>query len=99
MHANDNRVLREAALRGIGIAVLPRFLVNEDLKAGRLQELMPSHPIADLLDEGAGAAYQTRQAGRLRARQLPEGADATVAAVGSDGRAPARLRESDTPPA
>jgi DNA-binding transcriptional LysR family regulator len=45
MHANDNRVLREAALRGVGIAVLPRFLVQEDLKAGRLQELMPAHPI------------------------------------------------------
>jgi len=45
MHANDNRVLREAALRGIGLAVLPRFLVDEDLKAGRLVEIMPAHPI------------------------------------------------------
>jgi DNA-binding transcriptional LysR family regulator len=45
MHANDNRVLREAALRGIGLAVLPRFLVNEDLTAGRLVEVLPAHPI------------------------------------------------------
>ena len=45
MHANDNRVLREAALRGIGLAVLPRFLVNEDIAAGRLVEVMPTHPI------------------------------------------------------
>jgi DNA-binding transcriptional LysR family regulator len=45
MHANDNRVLREAALRGIGLAVLPRFLVSEDMAAGRLVEVMPTHPI------------------------------------------------------
>jgi DNA-binding transcriptional LysR family regulator len=44
LHVNDTRVLREAVVRGIGIAVLPRFLVREDLKAGRLVELMPSHP-------------------------------------------------------
>ena len=49
LHANDTRVLREAALRGIGIAVLPRFLVREDLKAGRLVELMPAHPDPDVL--------------------------------------------------
>jgi DNA-binding transcriptional LysR family regulator len=45
LHVNDTRVLREAVLRGIGISVLPRFLVREDLKAGKLVELMPSHPV------------------------------------------------------
>jgi DNA-binding transcriptional LysR family regulator len=44
-HANDNRVLRDAARRGIGIAVLPRFLVRDDLASGALVELMPAHPI------------------------------------------------------
>lgn len=45
LHANDTRVLREAARRGIGIAVLPRFLVNDDLKTGKLVELMPAYPV------------------------------------------------------
>jgi DNA-binding transcriptional LysR family regulator len=45
LHANDNRVLREAALRGVGLAVLPRFLVRDDLAAGKLVELMTAHPV------------------------------------------------------
>ena len=44
-HVNDTRVLREAARKGIGIAVLPRFLVREDLANGTLVELMPAHPV------------------------------------------------------
>jgi DNA-binding transcriptional LysR family regulator len=45
---NDNRVLREAARKGLGIAVLPRYLVNEDFAAKRLVELMPTHPVVSL---------------------------------------------------
>lgn len=45
LHANDTRVLRDAALRGIGIAVLPRFLVEEDLKQGTLVALLPDYPV------------------------------------------------------
>lgn len=44
-HANDTRVLREAALRGVGIAVLPSFLVKEDLAKGSLVQLLPNTPI------------------------------------------------------
>jgi DNA-binding transcriptional LysR family regulator len=44
-HVNDTRVLREAARKGIGIAVLPRFLVRDDLVNGALVELMPAHPV------------------------------------------------------
>ena len=45
LHANDTRVLREAALRGIGIAVLPHFLVAQDLASGALVELLTEYPI------------------------------------------------------
>ncbi len=45
LHANDTRVLREAALRGIGIAVLPEFLVAEDIRNGSLVSLLPETPI------------------------------------------------------
>src|SRR5688572_986652 len=44
-HANDNRVVRDAARKGVGIAVLPRFLVREDFANGTLVELMPAHPV------------------------------------------------------
>jgi DNA-binding transcriptional LysR family regulator len=44
-HVNDTRVLREATRKGVGIAVLPRFLVREDLAKGALMEVMPAHPV------------------------------------------------------
>jgi len=45
LHANDARVLRDAARRGIGIAVLPEFLIVDDLRTGALVELLPEAPI------------------------------------------------------
>lgn len=45
LHANDTRVLREGALSGIGIAVLPHFLIADDLRSGALVELLPQYPI------------------------------------------------------
>jgi DNA-binding transcriptional LysR family regulator len=45
LHANDTRVLREAALRSIGIAVLPEFLVVDDLRSGALVALLPETPM------------------------------------------------------
>jgi DNA-binding transcriptional LysR family regulator len=32
--------LREAALAGVGLAMLPRFMIDEDLRAGRLEPLL-----------------------------------------------------------
>ena len=34
--ANNADVLNEAAVAGMGLAVLPLFIANEDLRAGRL---------------------------------------------------------------
>jgi DNA-binding transcriptional LysR family regulator len=45
LHVNDTRVLTEATRRGIGIAILPRFLAREDLASGRLVEVMKAHPV------------------------------------------------------
>jgi DNA-binding transcriptional LysR family regulator len=36
--------VREATLRGMGVALLPEFLVGADLAAGSLAELLPAHP-------------------------------------------------------
>jgi DNA-binding transcriptional LysR family regulator len=45
LHVNDTRVLSDATRRGIGIAILPRFLVRDDLASGRLVEVMTTHPV------------------------------------------------------
>ena len=42
--SNRIEALHEAALQGCGLAVLPRFLVFDDLAAGRLQNVLPQTP-------------------------------------------------------
>ena len=39
--SNNGDVLRVLALDGCGIALLPTFLVADDLRAGRLREVLP----------------------------------------------------------
>jgi DNA-binding transcriptional LysR family regulator len=43
--ASDSRTLRSATLRGLGIAMLPRELVQEDLDSGALVPLLPGFPV------------------------------------------------------
>jgi len=45
-HANDGRVVLEAALRGLGIAALPRYVAAPDLRAGRLVTILADYPPA-----------------------------------------------------
>ena len=44
-HANDGRVLLEAARRGLGLATLPRFIADRDLQRGQLTEVLPAFPV------------------------------------------------------
>lgn len=39
--SNSVRMARQATLEGLGISFLPRFLVEEDIMAGRLEALLP----------------------------------------------------------
>lgn len=41
LSANDLAMLREAALQGSGVARLPRYLVADDLRDGRLVQVLP----------------------------------------------------------
>lgn len=41
LSANDLSMLREAALQGFGVARLPRYLVADDLRDGRLVQVLP----------------------------------------------------------
>jgi DNA-binding transcriptional LysR family regulator len=45
-HANDGRVILEGVRRGLGVAILPRYLVDEDLKGGRLVPVLDAFPLA-----------------------------------------------------
>ncbi len=41
LRANDSEALRDAALAGLGIALLPTWLVGDDIRAGRLRTILP----------------------------------------------------------
>jgi DNA-binding transcriptional LysR family regulator len=46
MQSSDSRMVRDAARMGIGITILPRMLIDEDLRAGTLVELLEEFPVA-----------------------------------------------------
>jgi len=45
---NNGEGLREAALAGLGIVILPTFIVGEDLTQGRLQQVLPDYSPPEL---------------------------------------------------
>ncbi len=46
--SNNAVVLREALLAGLGVGLVIEFLVADDLKRGRLVEVLPAHPLAPI---------------------------------------------------
>lgn len=46
--ASDSRTLRAATLRGLGISILPREQVEQDLRAGTLVQLLTEFPVSRL---------------------------------------------------
>ena len=48
LSSNNGDVLREAALKGNGIAILPTFMVGADIREGRLVMVLPGHLPTDL---------------------------------------------------
>jgi DNA-binding transcriptional LysR family regulator len=78
LRANNGDTCRAAAVAGLGIAQLPGFLVDADIVAGRLVEIMPascSHEI------GVYAVYPSRKHLSLKVRAL---ADFLAAALAGD---------------
>ena len=48
--ANNGEVMRDAAIAGLGLALLPLFIVADALRAGTLIDALPSeHPVADTI--------------------------------------------------
>jgi DNA-binding transcriptional LysR family regulator len=66
-HTNETAVLRRAVLSGAGIGMLPTYYLGDDLRAGRLVQLLPDHE-PDVL--GIHAIYLSRQHQPLALRML-----------------------------
>ncbi|QWT21031.1 LysR family transcriptional regulator [Bacillus sp. NP157] len=56
--ANNTRAVHALVLEGMGLSVLPDYVVDDDLKAGRLVALLPGHalPVAGVYAVYAGQA-------------------------------------------
>jgi DNA-binding transcriptional LysR family regulator len=48
LQVNHGDGLRTAAVAGLGVALLPTFIVGDDLRAGRLRPLLPGHRTREL---------------------------------------------------
>jgi DNA-binding transcriptional LysR family regulator len=48
MHTNNGDTARAAALGGVGVIWQPSFLVGADIRAGRLQALLPDYVLPDI---------------------------------------------------
>jgi len=46
MQTNNGDTARSAALAGLGVIWQPTFLIGDDLRAGRLVEVLPNHHVA-----------------------------------------------------
>lgn len=46
--SNNGEVLRDATVRGLGITLLPRFIVGQELQQGRLQIVLPDYHSPEL---------------------------------------------------
>lgn len=55
--ANNSEAIREAALKGLGIALLPAFLVKPDLAAGRLVQVLANYEIEGAVANDVYALY------------------------------------------
>ncbi len=67
LSTNDTAVLRRAAVDGGGVAILPTYLVGDDLRSGRLVRVLPDHEPERL---GIHAVYLSRQHQPLAQRLL-----------------------------
>lgn len=58
IRANDVTVLKQAALAGVGIAMLPTYLVRGEIVSGQLEAVLADWPLQQL---GIHAVYTSRQ--------------------------------------
>ncbi|HET9122515.1 MAG TPA: LysR family transcriptional regulator [Acidiferrobacteraceae bacterium] len=67
LRANNGDVLRQAAVAGLGLILQPRFLVETDLLAGRLEHVLTEYEVAPL---SVYAVYLSRRYVSQKVRSL-----------------------------
>lgn len=84
--SNNAEALMAAAVRGSGLALLPRFLVLDTVSRGELQPVLTHWPTPPL---GMYLAYTSRRNQHLRVRALIDHlADALALMIKSEAPAP-----------
>lgn len=69
VHANNSDLLRQAALGGLGIAMLARWLVQRDLRAGTLVQVLPGFRVnPGPMDVGLYALYPASRRNSMKIR-------------------------------
>lgn len=101
MSANNGEVIRDAAIQGLGLAVLPRFIVAAALASGDLLEILEDHP---LVPDGLHLVYPAdRQVPRKTRETMAYLGEALRAWLGTHGHALPHVSHasllSGTPPA
>jgi DNA-binding transcriptional LysR family regulator len=74
--ADDMSFTREAALHGLGLAIVPSFLVADDLRDGRLVRVLPKHSLS------AGDCHVVYPSARLLPRRVSALVDFLTEAIG-----------------
>jgi DNA-binding transcriptional LysR family regulator len=64
VQANNGELLRQAAIAGLGVAMLAHWLVRDDLRAGRLVQVLPEYDVnPGPMDVAMHALYQSNRRG------------------------------------
>ncbi|MEO8628291.1 MAG: LysR family transcriptional regulator [Betaproteobacteria bacterium] len=69
MHTNNGDTARSAALAGLGVIWQPTFIIGEDLRAGRLVQLLPEFRMPDI---DVLAVYPSRRHLNAKVRAMVE---------------------------
>jgi DNA-binding transcriptional LysR family regulator len=73
VQADNGELLRQAALSGLGVAMLARWLVQADLRAGRLVRILREYDVnPGPMDVGLYALYQPNRRGSQKIRAFVE---------------------------
>lgn len=84
VQANSGEVLRQAAMAGLGIAMLSDWLVRDDLQAGRLVRVLDQYDVnPGQMDVALYALYQANRRGSQKIRAFVELLSEHLALAGS----------------
>ena len=85
LRSDNSELLLRAALAGIGVILLPDWLVREDLEAGRLTELLPGFVAEPSRADAIRAVWLANRRGSLKVNAFVSFLTAKVAAALNPG--------------